>query len=92
MILQLRMKEVFLKIRGEWTRSLQWWFITNFYTHKIVFQNDRFFVMIKKAWWFVKANLQQAQPILMDEWLYQPLFWNPLFLDDEGSKLGRRVK
>ena len=39
-VLQLRTKEVFPKTRGEWTRSLCWWFITKFHSHKIVFQND----------------------------------------------------
>ena len=28
----------------------------------------------------------------MDEWLHQPLVWNPLFLDDEGSMLGPRFR
>ena len=28
----------------------------------------------------------------MTEWLHQPLVWNPLFLDDEGSMLGRIVR
>ena len=57
MFLQLRMKEVFPKTGGEWTRSLRWWFIPNFHSHKIVFQNDRFFAAIKRAWWFIKDNL-----------------------------------
>ena len=49
LILQLRMKEVFPKTGGEWTRSIRWWFITNFHSHKIVFHNDRFFATIKRA-------------------------------------------
>ena len=49
MLLQLRMKEVFPKYGGEWTRSLRWWFIPNFCSHNIVFQNDRFFAAIKRA-------------------------------------------
>ena len=40
----------------------------------------------------MKDNLQQVLPTSMDEWLHQPLIWNPLFLDDEGSMLGRTVK
>ena len=70
----------------------RWWFIPNFHSHKIVFQNDRFFVAIKRAWWSIKDNLLQVHPTSMDEWLHQPLVWNPLFLDDEGSMLGRRVR
>ena len=92
MLLYLRMKEVFPKTGVEWTRSLRWWFIPNFHSHKIVFQYDRFSVAIKRAWWSIKDNLQQVRPTSMDEWLHQPLVWNPLFLDVEGSMLGRRVR
>ena len=38
MILQLRMKEVFPKTEGEWTKSLHWWFINNFHSHKSVLE------------------------------------------------------
>ena len=86
------MKEVFPKYGGEWTRSLRWWFIPNFHLHIIVFENDKFFAAIKRAWWSMKDNLQQVLHNSMDEWLHQPLIWNPLFLDDEGSMLGRRVR
>ena len=57
-----------------------------------MFQNDRFFDAIKGAWWSIKDNLLQVHPTSMDELLHQPLVWNPLFLDAEGSMLGRRVR
>ena len=31
-------------------------------------------------------------PTSIDEWLHQPLVWNPSLLDDERSMLGRRVR